>query len=153
MDKRIGYKRYSSKLNEFYCILNNYSIELYPSNKPNNFICELTEPIPLFGHWRVGLTEIFLKHTTPPTEPVYLLCSVVDDSPSRIANYHQNSILRSLVLAENATSSHVIYSSPYYIPVTVSILERIPLQLVLEDGSFLENTRNCHVTLHFKRDE
>ena len=154
MDKRVGYKRHSSKVTDFYCFLNNtFSIELYPESKPNNFMCELPESIPLFGPWKVGLTELHLKHSTTPSQPVYLLCSVVDDSTSRIAHYHQNCLLRSVVLDENATSTHFIYQTPYYISARVCILDRISFQLVQADGSYLENLGNCHVVMHFKRDE
>ena len=153
MEKRVGYKRYTAKLSEFYCFLdNNFSIELYPTNKPYNFICEL-EPISLYGQWSVALTQLSVKYTTAPSEPINLLSRVVDDSPSRIANYHQNSILRRIALEENATSLKEIYCRPYYISVGVSSLERIPIELVHSDGSYVEDIANCHVTLHFKRDE
>ena len=155
MDKRVGYKRqHNTKLNEFYCFLhNNFSSELYPSNKAYNFINELQEPVTLIGSWKVSLSEYYLEYSSPPASPVYLLCAICNESPSRISNYHQNSILRSIILPQNDTSSQAIYQTPYYFPIGVSVVERIPIEVVKTDGTYLDTSSTCHVTLHFRRDE
>src|SRR5580765_3942843 len=39
-------------------LMSNASLDLYPENKPNNFIVQLQRPLEVYGDWVIGMREI-----------------------------------------------------------------------------------------------
>ena len=155
MDSGDRCKRICQTVRDFPAFLSNkFSIELYPENTANNFICDLRDPIPLYGHWTVAVLDIFFQPTFVifTSTPVYILCNFCAESPAKVGTLHHNSVLRRINLSGSGTFSHH-YSRPLYIPVNVSVVNRLRFQIVMEDGKPLALTGDTHLALQFLRNE
>ena len=95
------------------------SLEIHPSNRPNNFIVDLPKSLLLEGKWEVALTDIKVK--SPKKSTFYLLVDFCKESFLKGSQYP---VLR------RVDGKEAEYTLPYFVETNKSELRSFRLSIV-----------------------
>ena len=105
--------------------------EMFPENRPYDFVTQLPFQLILDGTWEIGLTEITLSNEDVSRD-LYVCSNLVDES---IVGQYQMKILRRVVFSISNQMENQIFNLPYFLPIRV------------------RNTKTVHVFIKDRQDE
>ena len=136
--------------------------DLFEKNMAHDFTVQLDRQINLEAYWVVALTEIDLtyKSSSKYIDDVYVYSNICEES---FVGSTEKPILRKIYISKDATEahvinkkkhyrSHIIFNTPYYVPVRLGQLNQVHIYLKDDKGQpcSVINLEAC-VTLHFKK--
>lgn len=141
---------------DFYITINsNAQQDIFPNNKPYQFIVTLPETLDLSQQWRVGLVDIVWNNNFASSEQgilrMFVESSIVTPS---IVTENKRSVLATVPILSNRNQR--MYYEPYskrYIKVSnVQQLREIDINIRNELGDLITTiNRDLSITLHFKK--
>lgn len=135
---------------------------LFEKNTPHDFTVQMDRMVHLEGYWVVALMEmnITYKDTSKHIEDVYVYSNICEES---FVGPSEHPLLRKIHISKDETeqytknrqkhmTTHLIFSTPYYVPVRLGQLNQIRIYITDSNGqpsSFINE--EASVTLHFKK--
>ena len=129
------------------------SQQQHPGNRPDDFIVELPQTVPLPGHWKCGLLEVkYSTHFNEPsdTETIYICCDICDES---IVLGARLPVVRSCSISASLTTVHNLFNNIYYVRTIQEELSSFRIYILdqnLNSVSFKGKTFSC--VLHLTKD-
>lgn len=138
-------------MKDFYLYISSRdSVNLFPSNNPNEFKVNLCRNINLIGDWECGLKEIYFNATTENSSIMYITCDNCERSYA--ANTYMP-LLRRIILPPLKGMYSEEFGDTFYKSVTEHEVSNITISIRGSDGLYrgLNNNQPVFCILHFKK--